>query len=99
MTIPSKKSFRRGLSYAIPLSVKDHLGRPAGADKPNHASITADFGTSNKNYKIQLDKYREGSLKLDVPSNAEALRITVSDQLFLSLTKFLYASALLTIFN
>nr|XP_029708703.1 CD109 antigen-like [Aedes albopictus] len=76
MTIPSKKSFRRGLSYAIPLSVKDHLGRPAGADKPNHASITADFGTSNKNYKIQLDKYREGSLKLDVPSNAEALRIT-----------------------
>ncbi|XP_062706169.1 thioester-containing protein 1 allele S1 [Aedes albopictus] len=76
MTIPSKKSFRRGLSYAIPLSVKDHLARPAGADKPNHASITADFGTSNKNYKIQLDKYREGSLKLDVPSNAEALIIT-----------------------
>lgn len=78
MKISSKKAFRPGLPYTISLSIKDHLGRPTGANKPNHALITTNFGDSERSYPVWLSNFGEGSIKVDVPSNAEALRITVS---------------------
>ncbi|KXJ80683.1 hypothetical protein RP20_CCG023881 [Aedes albopictus] len=76
MKISSKKAFRPGLPYTISLSIKDHLGRPTGANKPNHALITTNFGDSERSYPVWLSNFGEGSIKVDVPSNAEALRIT-----------------------
>ncbi|XP_062706167.1 thioester-containing protein 1 allele S3 [Aedes albopictus] len=76
MKISSKTAFRPGLPYTISLSIKDHLGRPTGANKPNHAVITTNFGDSETSYPVWLSNFGEGSIKVDVPSNAEALRIT-----------------------
>nr|XP_029708705.1 CD109 antigen-like [Aedes albopictus] len=76
VTISSKPSFKPGLPYVIFLSIKDHLGRPPGANKPKHASITADFRTNEEKYTVMLNNYGEGNCVVNVPANAETLEIT-----------------------
>lgn len=76
MTMSLKRSLRPGLPNTVSIRVKDHHGRPPGENKPKHASITAYFDSFEREYRVVLNNYGEGKVKLDVPDDAEAVRIT-----------------------